>query len=157
MTGANLYQVDGAWITSSKFFCAEPGAGALALPGSCAVQIKGCSINGNLNTQSPQAFSGVYIGSTPGWSANANCVDDCDFNNVTAGIYLDAGVYNTSCSGLRVFSPNMQTLISGTQNFDEFSITPVFDVSGNSTNVINYLSTVDAGNRKSGRFLYSRT
>lgn len=153
----NLFQVAGAWITSTHCDNLTSNIATIGAVGCLNVHIIDCSIAGQFNKNSPAQFYGIAVrGSSNGAYSDGVFVDNCEFENLQVGVYWGIGAINCSTTALRFFEPGLGALLSGPITINGWTIQPILDNSMSKTNVGQWISTVDGANNISGRFLYNQ-
>ena len=154
-----LYQVNSAWISDTDFYGprAATGSVACALVGSGRIKISNCLFGGTLDVGAPSNQIGIATSSSTRVAAFAITVDDCDFENTLVAISLGAGTENVTGLGVRMLAPGDRALVNTPVVYGRFTQQPLVDGSGNSTNAVQWLTTVGADRHTvSRRTVYSR-
>ena len=153
----NLYLVDTAWISNSHFSNRTAGYAAVQITGSTLLHITACSMTGGFNASSPQIFYGVATATTAGGASTTGiAVDDCDFTNLSSGVYYGPGTYNSTATDMRMFSPGNASLISVSLAVNGVTLYAEQDESGNTTNTSINVGSAVVHNLGGTKLAYSR-
>jgi hypothetical protein len=158
-TAGALFQVCSGWLDNTHFGSQTASQPALSLLGCTNLQVSECGFTGETGSGG-LPFIGVYLGASSSqsgtWNSTSNQLDGCEFVNVLTGIEFGPGSVDNTATAIRMLAYGEGSLIGAPVKFGNGTMQAVLDTSGNSTNNAQWLSSLDASNSKSGRFLYSQ-
>ncbi len=158
-TVLSLYQVNQGWISETDLNGPHPSGGSVGcvLTGCTRLKFSERHFLGCLNVQSPTMQIGISAASSAATSTCAISVDNCEFENTLVGILLGANTTNFTGLGVRMLAPGNAALVSTPQTYGNLMQQPLVDNSGNTTNLVQWLGTVNVPVRDvSQRTIYSR-
>ncbi len=153
---ATLSYVQTAWISDTHFSTGSYHKAALSIFGSVAVSVSNCEFTGQFDAAAPKEWIGVEVASLNGWASSQTILDGCLFNNLSLGVLLLPGAYTTTATGLRMNVPQIGQLAGGTVPVNGYSIRAARDLSGNSTNELQWMASQASAGTVTNRLVYSK-
>ena len=137
----HLMYVDTGWVSDSHFGARNAATAAAIVLGCAKVQFLNCAFTGQFDKSNPQWDVGVLSGAASGWPSNNIMVDSCNFTNLLIGVQFGAGTFNSSARGVRMMAPGEGSLIGSPMLAGAFTMYACHDVSGNTTNSGQWLTS----------------
>jgi hypothetical protein len=154
--GTRLTYVNDAWISNTHLSTGNALYPALLVLGCANVSVSNCKFTGLFNAASPQNWIGVEVAGLGTWPSNATIVDSCLFTNLGVGVSLQPGALNTTALNIRMSAPGSGTLVSQPLTVGTYRVMAAQDLSGNSTNEIEWAGSQAGINHSTDRLLFSQ-